>query len=275
MRLAWKLGRVAGIDFYVHPTFLVVFFMFQGIFPGGRLSPLNILMVLAIFGCVLLHELGHALMARSFGINTHDITLYPIGGVARLERMPCGTGFRAVDRPCGPSSEFRDCSGFDRILFHGWRPVDPLHVAGFVPPTITNGQPGTRPLQLDSRLSNGWRRVLAVPERLLGRVPATMTAARVGRGLAVVFGLLSLAYNPLTVALVHVALASFIYMAASAEEAQVVAEERRRQGFGADSTGIWTAPPGYYWVRRGNGLWQLAPVGVRIAEPTQPVSPWR
>ena len=66
MRLAWKLGRVAGIDFYVHPTFLVVFFMFQGIFPGGRLSPLNILMVLAIFGCVLLHELGHALMARRF-----------------------------------------------------------------------------------------------------------------------------------------------------------------------------------------------------------------
>ena len=122
---------------------------------------------------------------------------------------------------------------------------------------------------------DGGRVLRALLSGWLGRVPATMTAARVGRGLAVVFGLLSLAYNPLTVALVHVALASFIYMAASAEEAQVVAEERRRQGFGADSTGIWTAPPGYYWVRRGNGLWQLAPVGVRIGEPTQPASQWR
>ena len=79
MRMSWKLGRVAGIDLFLHPTFLLVF-LFTGDLP--------ILFVLALFGCVLLHELGHALMARRFGIETEDITLYPIGGVARLRRMP-------------------------------------------------------------------------------------------------------------------------------------------------------------------------------------------
>ena len=106
MRLSWKMGQVAGIDVYVHATFLLVFLLFPGVFAGGPLSPLNVLLVLSVFGCVLLHELGHALMARRFGIRTRDITLYPIGGVARLERMPRAPGAELLIALAGPAVNF-------------------------------------------------------------------------------------------------------------------------------------------------------------------------
>lgn len=89
MLRSWKLGSAFGIPLYVHPTFLLlplwVFFQNSGL--GAFGAAFSVVLVLAVFGCVLLHELGHALMARFFRIGTRDITLYPIGGVARLDRM--------------------------------------------------------------------------------------------------------------------------------------------------------------------------------------------
>ena len=87
---SWKLGTAFGIGIYVHWTFLLLpAYVFLGNFQGGHLDPalFAVALIGAVFGCVVLHELGHALMARRFGISTRDITLYPIGGVARLERM--------------------------------------------------------------------------------------------------------------------------------------------------------------------------------------------
>src|SRR5437764_10648560 len=87
MLRSWRIGTAFGIGIYVHWSFvlLLVWAMLSNsglasaLYTGGLL--------VTLFGCVLLHELGHALTARQFGIPTRSITLYIIGGVARLERM--------------------------------------------------------------------------------------------------------------------------------------------------------------------------------------------
>ncbi len=90
MKWSWKIAQVAGIDVYIHATFLLILsWVALGHWSQGLAGMLGgVLFILAIFVCVVLHEFGHALTARRYGIKTRDITLYPIGGVARLERMP-------------------------------------------------------------------------------------------------------------------------------------------------------------------------------------------
>ncbi len=92
MRWSFRIGRVAGISIFVHITFLLLplWFGFIHYKVRGSLADagVGVLFILVLFGVVILHELGHALTARRFGIRTRDITLLPIGGVARLERLP-------------------------------------------------------------------------------------------------------------------------------------------------------------------------------------------
>lgn len=85
-----KLGMYWGIDVYVHWTFaLLVAYVAYSVRDGGpAVVAFNLLLLIHVFLCVTLHEYGHALTARRFGISTVDITLLPIGGVARLRRMP-------------------------------------------------------------------------------------------------------------------------------------------------------------------------------------------
>jgi Zn-dependent protease len=86
------LGKCFGINLFIHPTFwiLPLFVLLRGLTSGAQIAGIafNILFVFAVFACIVLHELGHALAARAYGIGTRNITLYPIGGVASLERMP-------------------------------------------------------------------------------------------------------------------------------------------------------------------------------------------
>src|SRR5437773_2721796 len=89
MFASWRIARILGIDLFIHWTFwlLPVWVLFNH--DESSMFPLWIHMTLiaCLFACVVLHEFGHALTAREFGIGTRSITLSPLGGLAQLERM--------------------------------------------------------------------------------------------------------------------------------------------------------------------------------------------
>jgi Zn-dependent protease/CBS domain-containing protein len=91
MRWSFKIARVAGIDVRIHATFLLLLggiAYIYGVHSGIRGAFYAVVGTVLVFLCVLLHEFGHALAAKAYGISTADISLLPIGGVARMERMP-------------------------------------------------------------------------------------------------------------------------------------------------------------------------------------------
>ena len=92
MTWSLKIARIAGINVYLHWTFLILlaWIFIANLNAGQRASEAltGVVFVLALFACVVLHEFGHALTARRFGIQTQRITLLPIGGLAMLEKMP-------------------------------------------------------------------------------------------------------------------------------------------------------------------------------------------
>jgi Zn-dependent protease len=273
--MAWKLGRVAGIDVFLHPTFLLLL-AFVAMTQGGVES---ILMMLAVFGCVLLHELGHALMARQFGIATEDITLYPIGGIARLRRMPRAPGAELLIALAGPAVNLLIVLGLTALGWFGlygpeWSPnllsvfADQLILVNLVLALFN---------LIPAFPMDGGRVLRALLSGWLGRARATTIAAGLGRGLALVFGVYCLIHG----ALLQMLLAAFIYFAAGQELARVMAEERLASAsryYGSSdrsaAAGIWTAPPGFRWVRRADGVWQLAPIVMAGATSERLPSPW-
>lgn len=92
MKSSLNLGQVSGIKVKIHWTFfLLVLWVVAASFISKQnlvTTGWNVLFLVVLFACVVLHELGHALTARRYGYNTRQITLLPIGGVASLEKMP-------------------------------------------------------------------------------------------------------------------------------------------------------------------------------------------
>lgn len=92
MKWSLNLGRITGIDIFVHWTFIIliiwIFFSHISMGHGWEQSLMGVLFILVLFACVLLHELGHALAGKRFGVKTKNIVLLPIGGVANMEKIP-------------------------------------------------------------------------------------------------------------------------------------------------------------------------------------------
>src|SRR5579863_3371864 len=88
MKWSWKIGQLDGIDLRIHSTFLVLLgWIWASYYISGN-SLVGTAFIAALFASVALHEFGHVIVGRGLGIRTRDITLLPIGGVTRLERMP-------------------------------------------------------------------------------------------------------------------------------------------------------------------------------------------
>lgn len=129
-----KLGKLFGIDLYVHGTFwlLPLFVLLTGLDSSAGALAFDLAFVFAVFGCVALHEVGHALAAAMYGIRTRDITLYPVGGVAALEGMPEKPRHEIVVALAGPAVNVVIAVG----LFLGLAAADFAFVPGASAPDI-------------------------------------------------------------------------------------------------------------------------------------------
>src|ERR687893_838146 len=106
------VARVHDIDIRLHPTFALVFLWvlidWRRIGAGVGISAVifTLILVVLIFACVLLHEFGHAFMARQHGVRVHDVSLSAVGGVARMEQLPPESRAEVLISLAGPAANF-------------------------------------------------------------------------------------------------------------------------------------------------------------------------
>ncbi|MEM8571902.1 MAG: site-2 protease family protein [Pseudomonadota bacterium] len=220
MKWSIQLGRFAGIDVYIHLTFFLLLAWFGYMYwnaSGTILGTANgLTLIILLFLCVLFHEYGHALMARRFGIKTRHITLLPIGGVALLERMPEDPRQEILVALAGPAVNVAIAVALFVVIALADRPGALISLnldhTSILPTLLTTNIALVIFNLVPAFPMDGGRVLRALLAMRLDRVKATRYAARIGRGLAVLFGLLGLAGNPLLVLI-----AVFIWIGAGAE----------------------------------------------------------
>lgn len=214
-RWSWRLGQVRGIELRVHATFLLLLVWFGAAAwkQHGTTSAVatEVIFIVALFACVALHELGHALMAQRFGVRTRDITLLPIGGLARLERMPTESRQELWIALAGPAVNVV----IGGLLIGGLALV-PAGSEGSAIWVLQRLAVANLALAVFNLLPafpmDGGRVLRAVLAARMGRLPATRRAAGIGRAFAAAFVLLGLWASP-----VLVLIGVFLWFAASGE----------------------------------------------------------
>lgn len=230
MKGALRIGSVSGIKIEVHWTFtlLLIWVAFLEIQKGSELNRilLNEALIFVLFICVVLHELGHALTAKKFGVKTKNILLLPIGGVATLEKMPEKPAQELLIALAGPAVNVliavllllvvpvRSYFNFDSIVLEEMLYEPTLQNFLFylfianVMLVVFNLIPA---FPMD-----GGRVLRALLSFKLGRVTATDIAASIGQGLAFLFFVLGLFFNPFLILI-----ALFIFLGAYGENQMV------------------------------------------------------
>lgn len=199
MKWSFQLARIAGIDVRIHATFFLLIAWFGTVYfleGGYGAMVVGLSFIILLFACVVLHEFGHALAARAYGINTPDITLLPIGGIARLERMPDKPWQELVVALAGPAVNVVIAFGLYIVLgrFFGLGDLEQLAEG--------RGNLLTQLLAINVILvvfnllpafpMDGGRVLRALLAMRLSHARATRIAATVGQTVAVLFGLLGL-----------------------------------------------------------------------------------
>jgi Zn-dependent protease/CBS domain-containing protein len=219
--MSWSLPvfRVAGIQLRIHITFLLLIawlafgYYSQG---GSAVAASRVIFVLLLFLCVVLHEFGHAFAAKAFGINTPDITLLPIGGVARLERMPEEPVQELIIAVAGPLVNVVIALGLFVVGgAQGLLNRSTVEGGGLIAQLLTINIILVLFNLLPAFPMDGGRVLRALLATRMSYARATQVAATVGQGFAFIFGFLGLfGPNPF---LLFIAL--FVYIGASQEAA--------------------------------------------------------
>lgn len=242
MRGGWTIGRLAGIDLRLHFTFplIVALGALQwGSAHGASGALFGSLLMLALFACVALHELGHALAARHYGIPTREILLFPLGGVAFLARSARRPAEELWIALAGPAVNVVIAAALAIVI--GVAPAAlPGEAAGLFRASASGPSFGTfLHWLLGANLSlvlfnllpafpmDGGRVLRALLAFRFGWLKGTRWAAAVGQGLAVAGGVWALLSGQILLAL----LAAFVYFGAGQErthaEARHVLESLR------------------------------------------------
>jgi stage IV sporulation protein FB len=219
-----NIGRIAGTAVRIHITFLLFLgwiFITSWYSGGPQAAWSGLAFMILLFACVLAHEFGHIFTARAFGVATPDVTLLPIGGVARLERIPEKPSEELLVALAGPAVNV--AIAFALVLFAGAS----LHTQSLAAMESTHISMLDRLAAVNLFIAifnmipafpmDGGRVLRALLAIRLGHVRATEIAAAIGQFVAFGLGFLGLFGNPL---LIFIAI--FVYLAASSE-AQLVA----------------------------------------------------